>query len=360
MNTLEDIRARLARVVVPPFGKDLVSLGLVRSIEIVPREEGGGSRLRVDLALGGPLKAQQARLAILVYKALEHLDGIDEVELRADGQPVARPERRAPQSVAGVRHLVAVASGKGGVGKTTVAVNLAVALARRGAAAGLLDADVYGPNVPTMIGLQSGSRVEMVKGRLRPAVAHGVKVLSVGLLGAGDSPLVWRGPLLTKMINQLLFQADWAPLDILVVDLPPGTGDVPLALVQSAPLSGAIIVATPQDVALEDAVRALAMLHDAGVPILGLVENMAYYTCPGCGHRAELFGRGGVRRAAEARGLSLLAELPLVEAIRAGCDAGHPAAADPRLAALFEPLAACVVEALAAQPAPRPTLPSLS
>lgn len=307
--------------------------------------------LRVDLALEGPLKAQQPRILTLAYKALEHIEGTDEVEILVNGQPAPRPERRAPRAIPGIRHVVAVASGKGGVGKSTVAVNLAVALARRGELVGLLDADVYGPNVPTMIGLKGAPTAAMVGGRLKPLVAYGVKVLSVGLLGVGESALVWRGPLLGKVINQLLFQADWQPLDTLVVDLPPGTGDVALTLVQSAPLSGAVIVATPQDVALEDAVRALAMLRDAGVPILGLVENMASFTCPDCGRHTEIFGRGGVRRAAAARDLPLLAELPLVEAIRAGGDAGHPAAADPVLASFFEPLAARVAAALAALPA---------
>jgi ATP-binding protein involved in chromosome partitioning len=188
----------------------------------------------------------------------------------------------------------------------------------------------------------------MVGGRLRPREAHGVKVLSVGLLGVDrEAALVWRGPLLGKLVNQLLFQADWAPLDVLVVDLPPGTGDVPLTLVQSAPLDGAVLVVTPQPVALEDAFRALTMLRDAGVPILGLVENMAYHRCPDCGREADLFGRGGARRAAEARGLPLLAELPLLESIREGGDAGHPAATDPALAPLFEALAERIAGRLA-------------
>ncbi|HWP34222.1 MAG TPA: P-loop NTPase [Thermodesulfobacteriota bacterium] len=350
--TPQSVTARLARVSLPPTGRDLVALGLVRQVEVLPGE-GAGAVVRVDLTLPGPFKAQQPRILTLVHKALEHLEGVDAVELRVDGQPAAPPVRRAPQPVAGVRHLLAVGSGKGGVGKTTVAVNLAVALARRGLAVGLLDADVYGPNVPTMLGLKGAPNAEMVAGRLKPRVAHGVKVLSVGLLGAGDSALAWRGPLLAKMLHQLLFQADWAPLDLLVIDLPPGTGDVPLTLVQAAPLSGAVVVATPQDVALEDAVRALGQLRDAGVPILGVVENMAFFACPQCGHEASLFGRGGAQRVAAAQGVPFLGELPLVEAIRAGSDTGRPAAADPALAPLFEPLATQVVralEALAARP----------
>ena len=343
---LAEVRTRLDRVVVPPFGKSLVALGALRDAEVV--EANGRRVLRVDLFFEGVLKAQEARLLTVIYKALEHLEGIDDVEVVVNGEVAARPMRRAPVPIPGVRHVVAVASGKGGVGKSTVAVNLAVTLVRRGASVGLLDADIYGPNVPTMLGLPAGAKAEMVRGRLVPLVAHGVKTLSVGLLGVSpDAALVWRGPLLTKLVHQLLFQADWAPLDVLVVDLPPGTGDVALTLVQAAPLSGAILVATPQRVALEDALRAHTMLRDAGVPILGLVENMAYHTCAGCGREADLFGRGGARRTAEARGLSLLAELPLLEAIRVRSDDGRPAALDPELAPPFEALGARVAESLA-------------
>ncbi len=344
---LATVKARLERVVVPPLGKSLVALGALRGAEIVM----AGERrvLRVDLFFEGILKAQEARLLIVIYKALEHIDGADEVEVVVNGEATPRPARRAPVPIPGVRHVVAVASGKGGVGKSTVAVNLAVTLARRGESVGLLDADIYGPNVPTMLGLPPGVKAEMVRGRLGPLVAHGVKALSVGVLGvAPEAALVWRGPLLTKLIHQLLFQADWAPLDTLVIDLPPGTGDVALTLVQAAPLSGAILVATPQRVALEDALRAHTMLHEAGVPVLGLVENMAYHACAGCGREADLFGRGGARRAAEARGLPLLAELPLVEAIRERSDDGRPAALDPALAPAFDALAARVSDALAA------------
>jgi ATP-binding protein involved in chromosome partitioning len=341
------VAARLARVTVPPLGKDLVALGALRDVELVRRE--GRAVLRVDLFFEGVLRAQQGRLLTLIHKALEHLEGVEEVEVRVNDEPAPRPARRAPAPVPGVRRLVAVASGKGGVGKTTVAVNLAVALGRRGYRAGLLDADVFGPNVPTMLGLGDAPKAEMVGGRLQPRVAHGVKALSVGLLGVGrEAALVWRGPLLGKLVNQLLFQADWAPLDILVVDLPPGTGDVALTLVQSAPLDGAILVATPQAVAIEDVLRAHTMLRDAGVPILGLVENMAYHRCPDCGREADPFGRGGARRAAEAHGVGFLAELPLLESIRRAGDAGHPAAADPGLAPLFEALAERISGRLAA------------
>lgn len=339
------VRERLGRVLVPPLGKSLVALGAVRDVQVVAAD--GRRLLRVDLFFEGVLKAQQARLLTLIYKALEHVEGVDEVEVVVNGEPAPKPARRAPVPIPGVRHVVAVASGKGGVGKSTVAVNLAVALGRRGQAVGLLDADIYGPNVPTMLGLPSGVRAEMTGGRLKPLVAHGVKALSVGLLGvAPDAALVWRGPLLTKLIHQLLFQAAWAPLDTLVVDLPPGTGDVALTLVQAAPLAGAVLVATPQRVALEDVVRAHSMLRDAGVPVLGLVENMAFHACPGCGREADLFGRGGARQAASSLGLPLLAELPLVEAIRERGDDGHPAALDPTLAPHFDALAAGVAEAL--------------
>jgi ATP-binding protein involved in chromosome partitioning len=233
--------------------------------------------------------------------------------------------------IPGVRHLVAVGSGKGGVGKTTVSVNLAISLAKLGRKVGLLDADVYGPNVPLMMGVQ-----ETPKGqgdRIGPIERYGVKLMSMGFLNPGDKPLVWRGPMLHSVIQQFLRQVDWGELDYLLIDLPPGTGDVALSLIQTAPLSGAVVVTTPSDVSLEDARKAVNMFAQVRVPILGMVENMSYLIAPGSGERIDVFGQGGGKRTAEAMKVAYLGELALQPEVRIGGDTGRPvatrAAGDP-------------------------------
>jgi ATP-binding protein involved in chromosome partitioning len=227
----------------------------------------------------------------------------------------------------GVKNLIAVGSGKGGVGKTTVAVNLAVSLAQLGYQTGLMDADVYGPNVPLMMGI---NQTPMAYGdRIQPVTQLGVKLMSMGFLNPGDKPLVWRGPMLHSVIQQFLRGVDWGELDYLVIDLPPGTGDVQLSLIQSAPITGAIVVTTPSDVSLEDARKAVHMFHQVKVPILGIVENMSYLICPHCQERVDVFSTGGGRRTAEEMGVYFLAELPLNPAIRLGGDTGKPVALEP-------------------------------
>src|SRR5262245_17397149 len=226
--------------------------------------------------------------------------------------------------IAGVKNLIAVGSGKGGVGKTTVAVNLAVALSSLGYKAGLMDADVYGPNVPLMMGI---SQPPVAHGeRIQPLERFGVKLMSMGFLNPGDKPLVWRGPMLHSVIQQFLRGVDWGNLDYLVIDLPPGTGDVQLSLIQTAPITGAIVVTTPSDVSLEDARKAVHMFHQVKVPILGVVENMSYLNCPHCNQRIDVFSHGGGRRTAETMGVHFLAELPLDPAVRIGGDTGNPIA----------------------------------
>ena len=226
--------------------------------------------------------------------------------------------------IPGVRHLVAVGSGKGGVGKTTVAVNLAIALAKLGRKVGLLDADVYGPNVPLMMGVQETPRGQ--GDRIGPIERYGVKLMSMGFLNPGDKPLVWRGPMLHSVIQQFLRQVDWGELDYLVIDLPPGTGDVALSLIQTAPLSGAVVVTTPSDVSLEDARKAVNMFAQVRVPILGMVENMSYLIAPGSGERIDVFGQGGGKRTAEAMKVAYLGELALQPEVRIGGDTGRPVA----------------------------------
>jgi ATP-binding protein involved in chromosome partitioning len=224
--------------------------------------------------------------------------------------------------IAGVRNLIAVGSGKGGVGKTTVAVNLAVGLAKLGHRAGLMDADVYGPNVPLMMGT---NRTPMALGeRIQPLEQYGVKLMSMGFLNPGDKPLVWRGPMLHQVIQQFLRGVDWGELDYLVVDLPPGTGDVQLSLIQTAPITGAIVVTTPSDVSLEDARKAVAMFDQVKVPILGIVENMSFLICPHCQERIDVFSHGGGKRTAEQMKVHFLGELPLDPKVRVGGDTGKP------------------------------------
>jgi ATP-binding protein involved in chromosome partitioning len=235
--------------------------------------------------------------------------------------PTSGPKPPIP----GVRNLIAVGSGKGGVGKTTVAVNLAVALAALGHKTGLMDADVYGPNVPLMMGI---NQTPMANGeRIQPLSNYGVKLMSMGFLSPGDKPLVWRGPMLHSVVQQFLRGVDWGELDYLIIDLPPGTGDVQLSLIQTAPVTGAVIVTTPSSVSLEDARKAVHMFHQVKVPILGLVENMSYLVLPGTGERYDVFGTGGGRRTAEQMQIAFLGELPLDPEVRVGGDTGQPAAA---------------------------------
>jgi ATP-binding protein involved in chromosome partitioning len=235
-----------------------------------------------------------------------------------------------------VAHVVAVGSGKGGVGKTTVAVNLAVALAKLGHRVGLIDADIYGPNVPTMLGL---SRQPSMVGedRIGPLLAHGVKFISVGLIAPGDQPLVMRGPMLHQIIRQFLQQVEWGELEYLIIDLPPGTGDVVLSLVQTVPLTGAVVVSTPSDVSLEDARRAIAMFHQVKVEVIGIVENMSHFTCPHCQQAIDIFSTGGAEKIAAEAGLEFLGSLDLNPAIRVGGDTGQPVAAAGPEDALAKP-----------------------
>ncbi len=251
------------------------------------------------------------------------------------------------QPIDGIRHLIAVGSGKGGVGKTTVSVNLAVALAGLGYKTGLLDADVYGPNVPLMMGIREAPSA--IGDRIQPLDRFGVKLMSMGFLSPGDKPLIWRGPMLHSVVQQFLRGVDWGELDYLVIDLPPGTGDVQLSLIQTALLSGAIVVTTPSDVSLEDARKAVHMFNQVRVDILGIVENMSYLSCPHCGQRIDVFSYGGGRKTARQMGVHFLAELALDPEVRAGGDSGQPVALrhkDDEHAAPYLEMAKRVVERL--------------
>jgi ATP-binding protein involved in chromosome partitioning len=250
--------------------------------------------------------------------------------------------------LSGVRNAVAIASAKGGVGKSTVSVNLALSLGRMGARVGLLDADLYGPSLPLMMGVREEPALTP-EGKMAPVVSAGIALMSIGFFTARNAPVVWRGPLLAQALQQFIRQVEWGDLDFLLIDLPPGTGDVPLTLCQSVALSGAVMVTTPQAVALEDVERGIAMFEKVDVDILGVIENMSYYRCPHCGARHEIFSHGGGREAAARLGLDFLGEVPLHAAIRQGGDQGHPvslAAADSEEGRVFADIAAGVVAAI--------------
>jgi ATP-binding protein involved in chromosome partitioning len=260
--------------------------------------------------------------------------------------------------IPGVRNLIAVGSGKGGVGKTTVAVNLAIASANLGHKTGLLDADVYGPNVPLMMG--TNQTPSAIGERIQPLEKYGVKLMSMGFLSPGDKPLVWRGPMLHSVIQQFLRGVDWGDLDYLVIDLPPGTGDVQLSLIQSAPVTGAVVVTTPSDVALEDARKAVRMFEQVKVPILGIVENMSYLQCPHCEERIDVFSTGGGRRTANDMGVNFLGALPLDPHVRIGGDTGRPIATfgpdDKRAKAYYDIAELVIAKARDAANIPGPTM----
>jgi ATP-binding protein involved in chromosome partitioning len=267
------------------------------------------------------------------------------------------PPAAAEKFLAGVKSVIAVASGKGGVGKSTVAVNLAVALAQTGLSVGLLDADIFGPSLPRMLGLNR--RPEVREGKMLPLHAWGVSCMSIGFLVEEETAMIWRGPMVMGALNQLLGQVEWGPLDVLVIDMPPGTGDTQLTLAQKATLLGAVIVSTPQDIALIDARRGVKMFEQVRVPVLGIVENMSYFNCPDCGHRSDIFGHGGAAAEAARIGVPFLGEIPLLLAIRETGDAGAPVtASDPEGAAAsaFKAIAARLAPILAGAPAAGPLI----
>lgn len=315
--TKEQVIEVLRPVNDPEIGRSLVDLGMIKDVEI------SGGAITVHVELTTPACPLRATIETDVRDAVMALPGVETVGLkftsrvRASGAGMTNR-----QPLKGVKNVIAVASGKGGVGKSTVAVNMAIALAQDGASVGLLDADVYGPSIPIMMGIQA--QPMMKDDKIIPLDIYGVKIMSIGFLIDPDKALIWRGPLVSQLITQFLKDVDWGELDYLVIDLPPGTGDAQLTLVQQIPLSGAIIVTTPQNVALADAIKGLAMFKEVKTTILGIVENMSYFICPGCGEETDIFGSGGGQRVAEQHDVPLLARVPLEPAVRAGGDAGTP------------------------------------
>jgi ATP-binding protein involved in chromosome partitioning len=302
----------------PELGKDLVTLKMIKDVSVQ------GGRVSLTVVLTTPACPLKGAIENDVRAALVAA-GAKEVAIQWSASVPGARGVEGKAAIPGVKNMIAVASGKGGVGKTTVAVNLALALSRMGCAVGLLDADVYGPNVPLMLGVFQQPRASG-ENRIEPVQGYGIKVMSMGFLNPGDKPLIWRGPMLHSVIQQFLRNVTWGDLDYLVIDLPPGTGDVQLTLIQTVPLAGAVIVTTPSDVSLEDARKAVTMFQQVKVDILGIVENMSYFVCGHCGTHADIFSRGGGARMAAQFGVPFLGEIPIEPEVRAGGDTGSPVA----------------------------------
>ncbi|TMH49499.1 MAG: iron-sulfur cluster carrier protein ApbC [Betaproteobacteria bacterium] len=330
-----DVQASLHALVDPNTSRDFVSAKAVRKVSV------DGSNVTVDLQLAYPAKSQHEALRKLVQGKLAALPGIGKVTVNFAHRIASHAVQRGVKLVPGVKNIIAVASGKGGVGKSTTAVNLALALAAEGAQVGVLDADIYGPSQPMMLGI--AGRPESKDGKtLEPLEAWGVQAMSIGFLIDTDTPMVWRGPMVTQALEQLLKDTNWRDLDYLIVDMPPGTGDIQLTLAQKVPVTGAVIVTTPQDIALIDARKGLKMFEKVGVPIVGIVENMSIHVCSNCGHAEAIFGEGGAERMCKDYKVPFLGGLPLDIRIREQADSGRPTVvADPdgKIAAVYKEIA---------------------
>ncbi len=329
------ITAAIQTVIDPNTGKDFVSTRQLKNLRI------DGGDVAFDIELGYPAKSQLASLRRLLIAAVRTVPGVANVSANLATKIVPHAVQRGVQLLPKVKNIVAVASGKGGVGKSTTAVNLALALAAEGATVGILDADIYGPSQPMMMGIEG--RPESEDGKtMEPMENYGVQVMSIGFLVDADNPMIWRGPMATQALEQLLRQTNWAELDYLIVDMPPGTGDIQLTLSQRVPLTGAVIVTTPQDIALLDARKGIKMFEKVGVPILGIVENMAVHVCEKCGHAEHIFGEEGGKRLAEEYKMDYLGALPLNLSIRVQADNGRPSVVsdpDGEIAGLYKAMA---------------------
>ncbi len=308
----------LQQVMDPDLHRNIVSLGFIKNIQI----RGGDVSFTLELTTPAcPVKEKLKTEAMAVVAAIP---GVTTVQVQMTARVRAAQHTMETRLLPGVKNIIAVASGKGGVGKSTTAVNLAIALAQSGAAVGILDADIYGPSLPRMLNVTGKPTQSEEKGKVQPSIAYGMKVISMGFFMDEETPVVWRGPMVGMAVEQLLRDIDWGELDYLVVDLPPGTGDAQLTLTQKVPITGVIIVSTPQDVALADVKKAINMFRKVDVAILGVIENMSYFLCPSCGHRSEIFSHGGALREAVAGGMVFLGHIPLDTTICENADAGTP------------------------------------
>ncbi len=341
--TIDALMDALKSVVDPNTGKDFVTSKCIKNVHIA---EGDVS---FDVELGYPAKSQIPEFRKALIAAAKAVAGVDNVSVNVSMNITAHAVQRGVQLLPNVKNIVAVASGKGGVGKSTTAVNLALALAAEGAHVGILDADIYGPSVPMMMGV-SGKPNSADGKTMEPLENYGVQVMSIGLLVNPDEAMIWRGPMATQALEQLLRQTNWGNLDYLVVDMPPGTGDIQLTLSQRVPMTGAVVVTTPQDIALLDAKKGITMFEKVGVPILGIVENMAVHVCSNCGHVEHIFGADGGKKMAEDRKIDYLGALPLTMQIRVQADSGKPTVAsdpDGEVAGIYKAVARRVALAIA-------------
>lgn len=343
--TEQALQAALQTVIDPNTGKDFVSTKSLKNLQIKDND------VSFDVALGYPAKSQIPTLRKDLIAAAKTVAGVSNVSVNISSVIAAHAAQRGVQLLPQVKNIIAVASGKGGVGKSTTAVNLALALAAEGASVGLLDADIYGPSQPMMMGIEG--RPESADGKtMDPLENYGVQVMSIGFLVDQDEAMIWRGPMATQALEQLIRQTNWRELDYLIVDMPPGTGDIQLTLSQRVPMTGAVIVTTPQDIALLDAKKGIKMFEKVGVPILGLVENMAVHVCTQCGHVEHIFGEDGGKKMAATYGMDYLGALPLNMQIRLQADSGKPTVvADPDgdVAAIYKAMARLVAVKIAAK-----------
>ena len=342
--TQEQVLAALRSVQDPDLHKDIVTLGFVKDVRI----DDGSVDFTIELTTPAcPVRDQMKDEA---EQRVSALPGVRQARAKMTADVRARGGF-GRQAIAGIRNILAVGAGKGGVGKSTTSVNLAVALKRTGARVGLMDADVYGPNIPQMLGIQGQPEMTPDK-KILPPEAHGIKVISMGMLVPADQPVIWRGPMLHGAVQQFMRDVAWGELDYLVVDLPPGTGDVSLSLAQSVPVAGAVVVTTPQGVSVSDVRRAVLMFRQLNIPILGVVENMSYFVCGHCQERTEIFGHGGGRSMAQELGVPFLGEVPIDTRVRSGGDEGQPivaAAPESPAAAAFQAVAGQVAAQVSIQ-----------
>ena len=343
--TQQQIETKLKEYIDPYMDKDLVSTKSVRNIMI------DGDQVVVDVVLGFPAAGYQDELAAKLKEMVESVPGVAKARVNINVAIQAHAVQKGVKTISGIKNIIAVASGKGGVGKSTTATNLALALSAEGAKVGVLDADIYGPSQPRMLGIHG--KPESKDGQtLEPLVSYHVQTMSIGFLVDEETPMIWRGPMVTQALQQLLNDTNWSDLDYLVIDLPPGTGDVQLTLAQQVPVSGAVIVTTPQDIALLDARKGLKMFEKVEVPVLGIVENMSIHICSNCGHEEHIFGEGGGQRMADQYDVDFLGALPLDIKIREQVDSGRPsvvAEPDGRIAQIYREIARRTAAKLALQ-----------
>ena len=340
------VEAAIQQYVDPYLESDLVTAKCIKNLVV------DGSKVKFDVALGFPAKGYADELKAKLSELVSAVDGVEGVDIEVLQNIVSHAAQKGVKMIKGVKNIIAVASGKGGVGKSTTSVNLALALAAEGATVGLLDADIYGPSQPRMLGVE-GVRPDSQDGQhLEPVLSHGLQSMSIGYLIDEETPMIWRGPMVTQALEQLLNDTNWREVDYLIIDLPPGTGDTQLTLAQKVPVSGSVIVTTPQDIALLDARKAYKMFEKVEVPVLGVVENMSIHICSNCGHEEHIFGEGGGQRMAEQYNINFLGALPLDIRIREETDSGKPtvmAEPDGRISQVYRDIARRVTAKLSQQ-----------